>query len=869
MSTHPLTPLFEPRSIAVVRHGEARSLAREVLENIRRAGFAGEVFAIEVDGAEAPKDLASLPRGVELVVICAAGSEPVPALLAQCVQRRAHVAMLVSASQGELDDHAERLLADAVAQVRSAGLRVVGPRCLGVMRSSSKLNASFSRGIGRAGTLALISQSAGVCEAVLDWATAHNIGFSTVASLGAAADVSVGEVLDYLALEGETRAVLLYLAGADHPRRFMSGLRALARIKPVVVVKAGRYGAESRTDQDAVFDAALRRGGAVRVPTLAQLFSTADLLAHAPRIAGERLAVLTNAAGLGVLAADRARDVGLPLATWSAQTALQLQPLSQSRAAADNPLDLGAEASADDYARGLELCLAEVEVDGVLVLFSPQLASDAVSIAHAIAKREVSSRKAVLASFVGGPQVVAARDKLIASGVPTFSSPEAAVDAFRHLASFQRNRELLMQAPDVFSSTELDVTGARLIIEAALSQRRAVLSQREAKAILSAFRIAVTPSVLARDPNEAMVAAQQIGFPVALKIDSPDVTDKSAAHGVRLNLAGAAEVRSAYRELTAEVTRVVANARIDGVTVEPMRERREGREIVVTIHRDLTFGPVIALGAPSDDRPRAFALPPLNTRLALDLIEQTGRRAGRPQLAADSGELVKLLLRLSDLACELPEVRELAIDPLLVEDAAVVALDVRIGVQHVPASQCKYAQLAIAPYPRELVEVLQLSDGTPILLRPIRPEDTQLEQDLVRDLSLESRRFRFMHALSRLTDDMLVRFTQLDYDREIGLIAVQATDAGEIPLGVARYVGDSDELGCEFAVVVADAWQKRGVASQLMRALISAARSRRFAQMHGDVLADNTRMLQWMQRLGFKVAVHPDDATLRIVTLAL
>jgi acetyltransferase len=856
MSEHPLTPLFEPKTIAVIRQGDARALAASVVENIRRTGFAGEVFAIDADGSEEPgreswKDLASLPRRVELAVICAASSEALPAQLAQCVQQRVRVAMIVSAGHAELDPHAERALADAIAWARSSELRVVGPRCLGVMRSSSKLNASSSRGIGHAGSLALISQSAGVCNAVLDWAVGHNIGFSTVASLGAALDVDVGEVLDYLALDRETRAVLLYLEGADHPRRFMSGLRALARIKPVVVVKAGRAGGQARKDQDAVFDAALRRGGAVRVATLAQLFSTADLLAHAPRIGGERLAVLTNAAGLGVLAADRASDIGLPLAAAPAQP---------------NPLDLGAAATASDYARGLQLCLADAAVDGVLVLFSPQLVSDAESIAGAVAERENGSRKPLLASFVGGPQLAAARDKLIASGVPTFSSPEAAVDAFRQLASFKKNRELLMQAPDVFSAAALDADGARLIIGAALAQRRTALSQRESKAVLAAFRIAVTPSVLARDPNEAMVAAQQIGFPVALKIDSPDIIDKSAAHGVRLNLGSAAEVRSAYRELTAEVTRLVPDARIDGVTIEPMKKHHEGRELVVRIDCDPTFGPVIGLASGSGVRPRAFALPPLNTRLALDLIESSGDRNPGSEL---DGELVKFLLRVSDLACELPEVRELVIDPLLAQDAAVVALDARIAIQHVAASQRKYAHLAIAPYPKELVEQLQLADGTPIVMRPIRPEDAQLEQDLVRDLSLESRRFRFMHALLRLTDDMLIRFTQLDYDRELGLIAIEQTAAGETALGIARYIGDSDERGCEFAIVVADAWQKRGVASQLMRALIAAARNRRFVQMRGDVLADNGRMLQWMQRLGFSIAVHPEDAMVRIVTLAL
>jgi acetyltransferase len=339
-------------------------------------------------------------------------------------------------------------------------------------------------------------------------------------------------------------------------------------------------------------------------------------------------------------------------------------------------------------------------------------------------------------------------------------------------------------------------------------------------------------------------------------------------------LRSAAEVRAAHRELMAEVARVKPEAKVRGVVVEPMRERREDRELLAGIRCDSTFGPVVALGLPNQQAGRvSYALPPLSTRLASDLIEQAAKQGPLAELsawpAAQSGAIVTTLLRLSDLACELPEVQELTIDPLLADGDKVVALDAHVTLKHVPASQRKYGQLAIAPYPKELVEEVQLADGTTIVIRPIRPEDSQLEQDLVRELSLETRRFRFMHALSRLTDEMLVRFTQLDYDRELGLIATQRVGQTEIPLGVARYVGDGDELGCEFAVVVADAWQKRGVASQLMRALISAARASHFTNMHGDVLADNMRMLNWMERLGFAIQGHPEDPMLRVVTLPL
>jgi acetyltransferase len=886
MSMHPLSPLFEPQSVAVIGvNGEADCRGSRVFDNLRAAGFAGELFAIGTrdgreTGIETWPSLTDLPRRAELVVI----SEPsadVPLLLGQCVRHGARVALLLSPGIARRDEHDERLLEDAIASLRRSRLRVVGPHCFGVMRASSQLNASPSAGIGQPGSIALISQSAGVCSATLDWARLHNIGFSTVASLGSSLDVGVGDVLDYLALDRETRAVLLYLEGADHPRRFMSGLRALARIKPVVVVKAGRHrerGAPSEQSassaSDAAFDAALRRAGAVRVATLAQLFSTAELLSHTPRSSGERLAILTNSAGLGMLAADRAQDLALPLAALSADTQGRLAKDLPAHVGSGNPLDLSASADAAEYARALGACLADPGVDGALVLYAPQQRVDPGAIAGVVAERERGS-KTVLAGFIGGARVATARESLAASGVPTFSSPEAAVEAFRHLTSYRRNRELLIQAPDVFQIDALEIDNARLIIQAALGQGRKLLSQLEAKAVLSAFRIPVTAGVRAHDSEEALVAAQQIGFPVALKIDSLDIADKSEVHGVRLSLRTAAEVRAAYRELLAEVGRVKPDARVLGVVVEPMRPVREDRELFAAIRTDPTFGPILELGA-RRDRPGAVsshALPPLNMRLAADLIEQAGKRAPLDALeswpAVHSGALAKFLLRLSDLACELPEVDALTVDPLLADGDTVVALDARVMLRHVPASHRKYSQLAIEPYPRGLVEHIQLPDGTPVVLRPIRPEDAQLEQAFVRDLSLESRRFRFMHALSRLSDEMLVRFTQLDYDRELGLIAIQGGVAEETPLGVARYVGDSDELGCEFAIVVADAWQKRGVASQLMRALISAARARHFSYMQGDVLADNIRMLRWMERLGFSVRVHPDDPMLRIVTLQL
>ena len=890
MSTHPLAPLFEPKNIAIVGVSRrAEGVGHRVLCNIRDGGFSGAVYPIhpaadELAGAKAYPTFAALPERVDVAVIAVPAAR-VPEVLQQAAMRGTKFAVVLSAGF-EADAEGRQLLDSVRAQLPHSGLRLVGPNCLGLMRANVRLNASFSHGIGRPGSLALVSQSRALCSAILDWAQARNIGFSAVASLGAAVDVGFGDVLDYLALDRHTRSVLLYVEGVDQPRHFMSGLRALARLKPVIVVKAGRHGAAGLpvathagaiAGDDAIFDAALRRAGAVRVATLPELFSTAELLSHAPRLPAGRLAIVTNAGGLGVLAADRAEDLGVSLATLADETRTQLSSVLPPQASVRNPVDVLADASAARYDQALELCLADRGVDGALVLLSPQLMTAPSEVAAVVAGRERASHKPVLACFMGGAQVEAARATFAANEVPAFESPEAAVEALAHLASYRRNQALLLQAPDVFDSDEFDVEGARLIIEAALAQGRKSLSQLESKAILRSFRIPVVPAMRARSGDEALVAAQQLGFPIAMKIDSPDILHKTDVGGVRLDVMTAAQVRKVYRELTEDVAKHRPEARIEGVIVEPMLQRKEARELIAGVKRDPAFGPAIVfgpggtlvelLGTP------AIGLPPLNTRLACDMLEHTGaaRLLGpvRNWAAADSSALTRVLLRLSDLVCELPEVRELDINPLLADADGAIALDARIVIDHVSASQRRYAHLAIAPYPRELIQQLQLADGTPMTLRPIRPEDAELEQDFTRRLSLESRRFRFMQGLSELTPQMLLRFTQLDYDRELALLAVQRTEAGEQELGVARYIGDADGRGCEFAIVVADAWQKRGVASHLMRALIAAAREHGFTQMHGDVLSDNVRMLSWMGRLGFLVRPHPDDATLRLVTLQL
>jgi acetyltransferase len=503
------------------------------------------------------------------------------------------------------------------------------------------------------------------------------------------------------------------------------------------------------------------------------------------------------------------------------------------------------------------------------VLLTPQAMTDPTGCADAVIASSRESRKPVLACWLGEKLVAEGRERLRSAGIACFTSPEAGVDAFAHLAAYRRNQRALMQAPEPLSRRQApDVDGARLIIEHALSERRALLSSAESRAVLKAFRVPTVPIVSADSPADALVAAEGLGLPVAMKIDSPDITHKSDVGGVRLNVREPRSVRTVFRELMEAVKAAAPQARLDGVTVEPMVERPHAREIMIGIVRDPVFGPVISFGAGGTAveifADRHVALPPLNEYLSKEVISST--RSGklleqfRNLPAADVGALVEVLQRVSEIACELSEVQELDINPLLVDEQGAIAVDARFVIAAPDATTARYDHMAIHPYPVELESRWQLPDGTDATLRPIRPEDADLEQDFVNRLSAQSRYFRFMYGLEQLTPTMLARFTQIDYDREMALVAVtdDRTPRAQM-LGVARYVTNPDARSCEFALTVADDWQRRGIGRQLMQRLMTVAHDRGLELMIGDVLADNVRMLRLCERLGFRSQPHADE----------
>ncbi len=892
LDRHYLTPLFEPASVAIIGAStRAGSIGAVLIDNMLAARYRGALYAVnprqsDIKGVPCFPAIDKVPQRVDLAVI-ATPPQMVPGLIAQCGAAGVRYVVVITAGFSETGAAGERLEQQLMENARRHQVRVIGPNCLGIMRPGIGLNATFARSNALPGSLGLVSQSGSLCTAMLDWAGPHKIGFSSVVSMGGSRDIDFGEIIDYLVNDGKTEHILLYIEGVRDARRFLSSLRAAARLKPVILMKAGRHPVGSRAavshtgaivGADDVFDAAIHRAGAVRVTTIGQLVAAAQALSSHVRPRGDRLAIITNGGGPGVMAADRAADLGIPLAELSASTIASLQNALPSNWSHGNPMDLIGDADAARYSAGLKACLADENVDGALVMLTPQAMTEPSAVADAVVEAARGQSKPVLACWMGDASVIDGRQRLGKAGIPVFRTPEPAVDMFAHVSSFYRNQRALMQTPGPQAlRSEPDIEAARLIIESVLTDRRSVLNEIESKALLSAFRLPVAQTVIVHSANEAMLIAGELGYPVALKIDSPDIIHKTDSEGVLLNLNSAQAVLTGYQQIIDAVTRKQPQARITGVAVEPMVIRRNGRELMVGVIRDPVFGPAIAFGAGGVavevHMDRAVALPPLNAFLVAEMIRGTrvSKLLGpfRKMPAINMQALEEVLLRVSEMVCELPWIEELDINPLIVDENGAIVADARIVVgQHAPV-RGRYGHMAIHPYPARLVSTWQTPQGERVTLRPIRPEDAELEQEFVRGLSPESRRFRFMDTLRELTPTMLVRFTQIDYDREMAFVATVQREGKEVEVGVCRYITNPDAVTCEYAIVVADDWQRRGLGRRMMAVLIEVARRRGLEAMIGHVMSGNRGMLQLSHDMGFTVSNSSDDPQVKRVTLAL
>ena len=874
---HALRALIAPSSLALVGASERPgSLGRVVMENLLAAGYSGEFHVVnpahrKVLGHRSHPSLTAIGRPVDLAVI-AVPFEAVPQVIEDAAAAQALAAIVMTAVPAG-DAAARRWLREIAMLAKRRGVRLLGPGAFGVARTGLGLNATTADAPALPGRLALLAQSGAVCAAMLDFARPHGIGFSSVLSLGGVIDVDFGDLLDALLDDVDTDAILIYVEQVHDARPFLSALRAAARTKPVVLLKSGRSAEavpDRGPDPDAVFDAAMRRSGIVRVRTYAQLFAAARLLATGRIPRGDRIAVVANGRGPAILAADSARDAGIELAALGPSTVDALDAVLPDGSARANPVDVRGDAPPDRFAGAVRAVLADPNVDAVVALHVPRPIDSPTDAARAVAAVARGSGKPVLGAWLGAIERPEARDALEAGGVANFYTPENAVEAFAYLASYRRHQELLLEVPPPQPEPEGPDLAAIERVREVIGQRRSP-DAADLSALLRAFRLPAPRVERVDTLAEARAVARRFGYPVTLAFDVPG----TLATPVR-GTAGDGRALSRAWAALADGRRASSGA-TGAMFVRKEVPVPSGRSLAIRIAHDAVFGPVIALGAASPAAPdlplHALALPPLNRRLALDLLAGV-RRLGVATGGGDeeSEPLVRLLLGVSSLVCGCPWVRELDLDPVLsgADSAAIGAA--RIVVDPRRGSERGYRHMAIHPYPAELAETVALANGASIDVRPIRPEDAELERRFVAELSEESRYFRFFYRLHELTPQMLARFTQVDYDREMALVALAPdpdSPGGRAFVGVARYIANPDGESAEFAIVTADAWHGRGVGYALMSRLIACARGRGLARLQGAVLRANHGMLRFVGTLGFSTADDPDDPEQVIATLPL
>ncbi|MDE2358948.1 MAG: GNAT family N-acetyltransferase [Betaproteobacteria bacterium] len=876
---HYLRPLIAPESVALVGASErAGSLGCVVLENLLSGGFRGAVYPVNprhraIRGQVAYPTLAAIGKPVDLAIV-ATPPHAVIEVLESMSAGKVGVAIVMTAPSAPDRRTGRAWSREVAAAAKRSRVRVIGPGALGVVRPGIGLNATYCAPAALPGRLALVAQSGAVATALLDFATPLGIGFSTVISLGGGIDVGFGELLDCLLLDLATDGILLYVEEPGDARAFVSALRAAARVKPVVVLKAGRSiegDPETDVPADAVFGAAMMRAGTVRVQTYTQLVSAARILARGRIPQGDRLAIVSNGRGPALLAADSASDRRVRLATFTGATVDTLQALTVDDGPHGNPVDVRGDTPTEKLAAAVDAALSDSNVDVVVALHVPRPSAPAIDAARALAEVAQRHSKPVLAAWLGAIDRQEVHDALEAGGVPNFYTPENAVEALSFLLAYRNNQALLLEVPPPQPEPEPPNLAAIEALRAALAddQRRA-LTVGEALTVLRAFGIGAGFARVAT-LQEAEAAAGALRFPLLLRLDAEDRMLPSQLIRVRRSL------HRAWHELQ----RVAVHAKPAGwtgrIVMQEAPREREPSPATVQVVTDAHFGPVIALApaaiACGFARSRSLALPPINERLAADMIMDAGGNPGTAWLsAAATDALVDVLTRVSALVCALPWVRRLDLDSMRFEGRRAFVVDASFSVDPRRRLQRGYPHMAIHPYPVELIGDVALRDGTVLHLRPIRPEDAELERAFVGGLSEQSRYYRFFYRFTELTPSMVARFTQVDYDRELALVAIASPPepAGRPAfVGVARYIANPDQTSAEFAVVVADDWQRRGVATVLMRRLIGCAKRRGFGRLTGVVLRENESMLMLVRSLGFALEDGSDDPTQVNVTLAL
>ncbi|MES3000106.1 MAG: bifunctional acetate--CoA ligase family protein/GNAT family N-acetyltransferase [Pseudomonadota bacterium] len=887
MSVRNLESLFRPRSVAVIGASDRpASVGRVVLANLKRGGFRGTIWPVNkrhatVDGAPAWDSVDALPGVPDLAIICTP-AETVPQLIEQLGRKGTKAAIVMSAGLKRPMESGGVTLEQAMLDAAKPHLlRILGPNCIGALVPGCKLNASFAPGNAMSGTLAFVTQSGALATAMLDWANERSIGFSHFVSLGDSADVDFGDVIDYLASDPDTRAILLYAESVKAARKLMSATRAASRNKPVIVVKAGRTpgaakAAASHTGalagSDAVFDAAARRAGMLRVETLESLFDAAQTLAYPhPPWRGENLAILTNGGGAGVLAADALAPGGGKLAQLSEATLRALDECLPAAWSHGNPVDIVGDAPAERYAKALEVLMAAPEVDGVLFIHAPTAIVPAGDIALEVLPSIRGAGKPVLSCWMGGKSVEGARNTFSYEGLPWYSTPERGAGAWLQLADYHRNQAMLCEVPADTARFAPQRERALAILDEAREAGHHWLDPEQAQQLLTAYGIPAVRTVFARGADEALDAAREVGYPVAVKIVSQQIVHKSDVGGVVLGVSNSTDLVAATVRMRQQVALQLPAATVQGFAVQPMAHRRHARELIVGIATDPVFGPVLLFGkggtAVELSRDHAIALPPLNAQLARDLVARSGVA---PLLAAHRGEpavheeaLIDTLVKLSRMASDLPDVLELDLNPLVADADGVIVVDARVRVRI--ADEPPGPGPAIRPYPSGLEESVGVAGAT-LQLRPIRPEDAGRLKAFYAKASPQDMRLRFFMARREVPASELARYSQIDYDREMTFIALTPKDEGGFGRMVAevRAVCDPDNVRAEFAIQVGPDWQGKGLGRLMLRKLVDYLRARGASEIVGQCLPENLAMAALARQAGFEVVPGNETMTMRL-----
>jgi acetyltransferase len=889
--TQPLNVFFTPRTVAVVGATETPgSVGRTILWNLISNPFGGTVFPVNsgktsVLGIKSYPSVKDVPERVDLVVI-ATPAPTVPAIVSECADAGVKGVIVVSTGFREIGAAGEKLEAQILEHARRGRMRVIGPNCLGVMSPLTGLNATFAGAMARPGNVAFISQSGALCSAVLDWSLQEMVGFSNFISIGSMADVGWGDLIDYLGDDPRTRSIVIYMESIGDARLFLSAAREVALTKPIIVIKSGRTEPAARaaashtgalTGSDEVLDAAFRRSGVLRVNNIADLFYMAEVLSKQPRPKGPRLTVVTNAGGPGVLATDALISSGGALAELSTETFQALNALLPPHWSRGNPIDVLGDAGPERYAKSVDIAAKDPNSDGVLVILAPQSTTDATRTAEELKPFAKLEGKPILASWMGGAEVTAGESILNRANIPTFRFPDTAARAFDYMWRYSYNLRGLYETPMLPDSVEAswDRALAEETIQSARRAGRTLLTEFESKKLLSAYGIPIVETRVADTEAAAVQAAEELGYPVVLKVLSETITHKSDAGGVILDLCNGPAVRRAFRAIKAAVRAKVGAKHFNGVTVQPM-VKLDGYELIVGSSLDPQFGPVLLFGSGGrmveTYRDRALALPPLNTTLARRLMEQTrifaALEGGRGRPAVDFAALEQLLVQFSQVVAEQAWIREMDINPLLVSGERIVALDARVVVHGLDQTPESLPKLAIRPYPAQYIGPWTMKNGVPVTFRPIRPEDEPLMVKFHETLSDRSVYFRYFHPMrlnQRVAHERLQRMCFIDYSREMALVVDYRdpqTGSREI-LGVGRLIKLHASNDGEFAILVSDRCQGCGLGTELLRRLVQIGREEKLSHIVGDVLPDNREMLRVCEKLGFKRAYGMESGVVK------